>query len=66
MPDGGLERVPNLISTQQAADLLGITSRRVRALIASGKLPAQRVGRDWLINPKHLDFDRTPGRPSKR
>lgn len=54
------------LTTAEAADLLGVIPRRVRALIESGKLPAERIGRDWAIKPKDLDrLDRTPGRPRK-
>lgn len=33
----------------EAADQLGVTSRRVRALISEGKIPAHRVGAKWSI-----------------
>lgn len=38
-----------LITTHEAAAILGVTVRRVQALIKSGKLPAERHGRDWMI-----------------
>jgi hypothetical protein len=39
----------------------------VQALIASGKLPALRIGRDYLIDPADLPTleRRPPGRPRK-
>jgi excisionase family DNA binding protein len=40
--------VPNLTTTE-AAELMQITPRRVRALIHSGRLRAKKVGRDWQI-----------------
>jgi len=57
----------NLINTSQAAEVLGVSERRVRALIADERLPAQRVGRDYVINEEDLALvaDRKPGRPSK-
>lgn len=57
----------DLLTVDQAAGELGVTSRRVRALIADERLPAQKVGRDWLIRSKDLDKvrDRKPGRPPK-
>ena len=57
----------NLISTTEAATRLGISARRVVALIRQGKLPSQRVGRAHLILPKDVDkiLDRPPGRPAK-
>jgi len=54
-----------MITTKEAAERLGITIRRVQALITAGRLPAQKVGRDWLINPDDLILveHRTPGYP---
>lgn len=55
------------IGTKEAAARLGITARRVRALITSGQLTARRVGRDWLIDERSLKAVavRRPGRPRK-
>lgn len=39
-----------MISTADAAKLLGVSPRRVRALIDAGDLRAQRVGRAWLVD----------------
>jgi len=57
----------NLITVATAAAFLGVTPRRVQALITSGKLRAQRIGRDYLIDPGDLQFleRRPPGRPKK-
>ena len=56
-----------MITTDKAAKILEITPRRVRALITSGRLPAQKLGRDWIIDEKDLDQvkERKPGRPKK-
>jgi excisionase family DNA binding protein len=43
-----------VLTTDQAAERLGVTPRRVRQLIASGALPAERLGRDWLIQEEAL------------
>lgn len=55
------------LTTPQAAEQLGISTRRVRALIAAGRVPAERLGRDWIIAEPDLDAvrDRKPGRPKK-
>jgi excisionase family DNA binding protein len=55
------------LSTSQAATELGISTRRVQTLIASGRLKAERVGREWLIAPADLEAVRVrkPGRPPK-
>lgn len=56
-----------LITTTDAAQRLGVTVRRVQALIKARRLPAERVGRDWLINEFHLAdvADRKTGRPKR-
>ena len=56
-----------LISTSEAARRLNVTPSRVRAMIASGRLKAMRVGIMWLIDPKDLEAvkDRKVGRPRK-
>jgi excisionase family DNA binding protein len=38
------------LTTQEAADALGISRRGLRFHITNGKLPARRHGRDWLID----------------
>jgi|694.fasta_scaffold07216_11 excisionase family DNA binding protein len=57
----------NLLSTNEAATRLGITQRRVVALITSGRLPSQRVGKMHVVREKDLKLvkDRPPGRPAK-
>lgn len=37
------------LTTAQAAERLGISANRVRALISSGNLEARRVGTQWLV-----------------
>jgi len=56
-----------IITVQDAAARLGITRERVYKLIADGRLPALRFGRDWIIQEKDLERvkDRRPGRPRK-
>jgi excisionase family DNA binding protein len=55
----------DLLTTREASELLGITPRRVIALIHQAKLPAIKRARDWLIDPAHLSLvkDRKPGCP---
>jgi len=55
-------------TTTTAADELGVSASRVRAMIASGRLPATQAGPMWIIAPKALDAvrDRKPGRPVTR
>jgi len=57
----------NMLTTKDAAERLGISVRRVHALIEAKRLPAQKFGRDYVIKEKDLQFvkDRKPGRPRK-
>jgi excisionase family DNA binding protein len=56
-----------LLSTAQAAVILGVNDSRVRQLVREGKLPAQQIGRAYLIDESDLALvaDRKPGRPAK-
>ena len=58
-----------MLTTNEAAELLGVTDRRIRQLISDGSLPAQRIGpRVLVINPKDLEKIRSRpgrGRPKK-
>jgi excisionase family DNA binding protein len=40
-----------MISTTQAARLLGVTPGRVVQHIAAGLLPAQKIGNSWVLDP---------------
>ena len=53
------------LTTPQVAELLGVTPRRVLALIKDGRLPSQQFGRDHLIRESDLKLvaNRKPGRP---
>jgi excisionase family DNA binding protein len=57
-----------LLSAKQAAEILGVHHSRVRVLIRQGRLPAQKVGRDWVILEPDLELvkDRKSGRPKKQ
>lgn len=56
-----------LLTTPQVAERLGVTVRRVQALIKDGRLPSQQFGRDHLIKESDLKLveNRKPGRPRK-
>lgn len=47
--------VDELLSTDEAAKELGVTRRRVQAMIAAGQIKAKRVGRDWVMTRAALD-----------
>lgn len=56
-----------LLTTKEVAARLGVTVTRVQQLIAAGKLPAEKMGRDYFIKEDDLKLveDRKPGRPKK-
>jgi excisionase family DNA binding protein len=58
----------NPLTTRQAAKILKISIREVRFLIERGRLPAQKLGRDWTIRAVDLEKikDHRPGRPRRK
>ena len=54
-----------LLSTADAARALGISVCRVQQLILAHRLPAKKVGRDYVIREGDLAYVRRrhPGRP---
>lgn len=56
-----------LLTTTEVAARLGVTPIRVRAMCQNGDLPAEKVGRDWLIKESALNkfTPRRRGRPRK-
>ncbi len=56
-----------LISSAEAAERLGVHITRVQVLIREGRLPAQKIGRTYVVNEEDLKLveDRRPGRPRK-
>jgi excisionase family DNA binding protein len=54
-----------LLTTQEAAERLGVTSARVRAMIIAGRLPAEKFGHVHMVKEEDLALvaDRKPGRP---
>jgi excisionase family DNA binding protein len=57
----------DFLTTKQVAEKLKITPRRVQALVTSGRLPAIKIGRDYLIKEADLTLveNRKVGRPKK-
>ena len=56
-----------LLTTKESAEKLGVSVRRVQAMITDGSLPASKLGRDYVIKESDLELvkDRKPGRPAK-
>ena len=57
----------DLLSTEEAAAKLGVSRRQLQTLILKGHLPAQKVGRSYVVRSEDLEqFTRRPvGRPRK-
>jgi excisionase family DNA binding protein len=59
-----------LLTINEAADRLGLSVAMVRRYCADGKLPAQKIGRDWAISRRDVErfaaVPRQSGRPSFR
>jgi excisionase family DNA binding protein len=66
---GDIKAIVNesMLTTPEVAERLGISTRRVLALIHSGRLPSQQFGRDHIVKESDLKLveDRRPGRPAK-
>lgn len=56
-----------LLTTKQAAERLGISIPRIHQLINEGRLPAEKIGRDYVIKEEDLELvgERKVGRPPK-
>jgi excisionase family DNA binding protein len=56
-----------LLTTKEVAEKLGVSVRRVQAMISDSVLPATKLGRDYLVKESDLDLvkDRKSGRPAK-
>jgi excisionase family DNA binding protein len=54
-----------LLTTNEVAEKLGITTRRVQAMIKDGRLEAEKLGRDYVVKESSLESvkDRKVGRP---
>jgi excisionase family DNA binding protein len=61
---GGMDELTAL----EAADELGVSVRRLQELVKTGRLPARRFGRAYVIRREDLKLvaDRKPGRPKKQ
>jgi excisionase family DNA binding protein len=56
-----------ILSTSEVAERLNVSVRRVHHFIEQGRLPATKLGRDYVIYEKDLRLVavRTNGRPRK-
>ena len=54
-----------MIGTKEAAKRLNISLRRVQQLITLGTLPAQKVGRDYIVLESDLESVKVYGKPGR-
>ena len=57
-----------ILNVADASEVLGVLPRQVRNLITNGVLPAEKVGRDYIIRRSDLakvPKDRKPGPKAK-
>lgn len=56
------------LTTKEAAERLGVTAARVRQMVLSNQLPAEKFGRDLVIKASDLELvaNRPIGRPPKQ
>ena len=45
----------NYLTSAEAAEALGFSHDYVRKLILKGKIKAEKLGRNWIINKKNID-----------
>ncbi len=55
------------LTTKEVAEMLGVSTARVRQLVLSGQLPAEKFGRDLVIKGSDLQLvaNRPIGRPKQ-
>ena len=54
----------SLVTTKEAAQILGVTAVRVRQLIKDGRLVAEKRGRDHLLEDREVQRFKRHGRRS--
>ena len=57
----------NLLTVTQAATLAACNVSYIRAEIAAGRLPAKKIGSQWVITRENFDqWMKKPGRGSRQ
>lgn len=57
-----------LLTVKEVAKELGVTVWRVHQLIKDNRLPAEKLGSQYVVKKNDLELvkERTPGRPKKK
>ncbi|MBW3084203.1 hypothetical protein KEM60_00389 [Austwickia sp. TVS 96-490-7B] len=50
----GWEPIPELMSVTEVAEDLGVSRQRVQVMIDTGKVPAKKVGKTWVVAKSSL------------
>jgi excisionase family DNA binding protein len=61
----------NILTTEAAAMIIGVSQARIRKLIKEGRLPAEKIGRDLLLKETDVKWfaengRKKVGRPQKK
>ncbi len=64
--EAGMSMTEELLSPAQAAEIAECHNDTIRRAIEAGYLPAQRVGRNWIIKRKDVEAWIKEGRPNRR
>ena len=62
----GVSMTDELLSPARAAELAACHNDTIRRAIEAGFLPAQRVGRNWIIKREDVEAWIEAGRPNRR
>ena len=66
--DASVHNIPmerQFLTTKEASELLGISETHTKRLLREGQVKGIKMGRDWLVEAKHLDYKRKR-RPKKK
>lgn len=58
----GWEALPELVSPTEAAQILGVSRQAVQQRIDAGTLPAEQVGRSWVLSRAVVERTKGQGR----
>jgi excisionase family DNA binding protein len=56
MPHPRTSDLPRLLSIKETAALCQVSEKTIRRWIAAKELPAAKLGAQWRVRPRDLDF----------
>lgn len=66
MKEADISMTEELLSPAQASEIAKCHNDSIRRAIEAGFLPAQRVGRNWIIKRENLESWIKAGKPNRR